>query len=36
MLQQMGYTNVAHLDGGLHAWRDEGRPVEKDEGKGEE
>ena len=27
-LQQMGYQNVAHLDGGLNAWRDAGQPVE--------
>jgi rhodanese-related sulfurtransferase len=27
-LQQMGYTNVAHLDGGFTAWRDAGQPVE--------
>ena len=27
-LQQMGYTNVAHLDGGFNAWKDAGRPVE--------
>ena len=28
MLQQMGYTNVAHLDGGLNAWKAAGQPVE--------
>lgn len=28
-LQQMGYTNVAHLDGGLKAWAEAGQPVEK-------
>ena len=27
-LQQMGYTNVAHLDGGFNAWKEAGRPVE--------
>lgn len=27
-LQRMGYKNVAHLDGGLKAWKDQGRPVE--------
>lgn len=26
-LQQMGYTNVAHLDGGIKAWKDAGLPV---------
>lgn len=26
-LQQMGYTNVAHLDGGIKAWAEAGRPV---------
>lgn len=28
-LQNMGYTNVAHLDGGFKAWSAAGRPVEK-------
>ncbi len=28
-LRQLGYTNVAHLEGGLNAWRDSGHPVEK-------
>lgn len=28
-LQQMGYTNVAHLDGGLKAWQEAGQPVNK-------
>jgi rhodanese-related sulfurtransferase len=27
-LQDMGYTNVAHLDGGITAWAESGRPVE--------
>lgn len=27
-LQQMGYTKVAHLDGGFNAWKAAGRPVE--------
>lgn len=27
-LQEMGYTNVAHLDGGIKAWQEEGRPTE--------
>ncbi|MGH2616836.1 MAG: rhodanese-like domain-containing protein [Thermomicrobiales bacterium] len=27
-LQQMGYANVAHLDGGFNAWKAAGRPVE--------
>lgn len=26
-LKQMGYTNVAHLDGGLKAWKESGKPV---------
>ena len=28
-LQQMGYRNVAHLDGGLRAWKERGLPVGK-------
>ncbi|MBB5232903.1 rhodanese-like domain-containing protein [Deinococcus budaensis] len=28
-LQQLGYTNVAHLDGGLKAWAEARYPVEK-------
>jgi rhodanese-related sulfurtransferase len=28
-LQQMGYTSVAHLDGGYTAWTAAGRPVVK-------
>lgn len=27
-LKQMGYENVAHLDGGLKAWKESGKPVE--------
>ncbi len=27
-LKEMGYTNVAHLDGGFKAWSEAGRPVE--------
>ncbi len=27
-LQQMGHTDVAHLDGGFTAWKQAGRPVE--------
>lgn len=27
-LQRMGYTNIAHLDGGLNAWKAAGLPVE--------
>ncbi len=30
-LQQMGYTNVAHLDGGIKAWSEAGQPVTKRE-----
>ena len=28
-LKQMGYDNVAHLDGGLKAWKEAGLPVEE-------
>lgn len=28
MLKELGYTNVAHMDGGIKAWADSGRPVE--------
>ena len=28
-LKSMGYTNVAHLDGGITAWRESGKPVEE-------
>lgn len=27
-LQEMGYSNVAHLEGGLKKWAEEGKPVE--------
>ena len=27
-LSEMGYTNVAHLDGGMNAWKAAGQPVE--------
>lgn len=27
-LKEMGYTNVAHLDGGLKAWQEAGKTVE--------
>jgi rhodanese-related sulfurtransferase len=27
-LARLGYSNVAHLDGGLKAWREQGMPVE--------
>lgn len=27
-LKEMGYKNVAHLDGGIRAWKDEGLPTE--------
>lgn len=26
-LQEMGYTNVAHLDGGFEGWKEDGKPV---------
>ncbi|MDQ3757157.1 MAG: rhodanese-like domain-containing protein [Actinomycetota bacterium] len=28
-LKEMGFDNVAHLDGGMSAWLQAGRPVEK-------
>ncbi|MBW8056722.1 MAG: rhodanese-like domain-containing protein [Candidatus Methylomirabilales bacterium] len=28
-LRQLGYSNVAHLDGGFPAWKEAGRPVQK-------
>ena len=27
-LQAMGYRNVAHLDGGIKAWKEAGKPLE--------
>ena len=33
-LQQMGSSNVAHLDGGFRAWKEAGRPVEGGEASG--
>ncbi|MGQ0624217.1 MAG: rhodanese-like domain-containing protein [Sporichthyaceae bacterium] len=27
-LQEMGYTNVAHLESGFQGWKDAGKPVE--------
>lgn len=27
VLKEMGYENVAHLDGGIKAWKESGRPV---------
>ena len=29
-LKEMGYENVAHLEGGITAWTEAGKPVEKD------
>ena len=29
-LKEMGYTNIAHIDGGLKAWTAAGLPVEKE------
>lgn len=26
-LKEMGYTNVAHLDGGIKAWKEAGMPI---------
>ena len=28
-LSEMGYTNVAHMDGGFTAWSEAGKPTEK-------
>jgi rhodanese-related sulfurtransferase len=28
-LKQMGYNNVAHLDGGIKAWKEEGMAIEE-------
>ena len=33
-LQDLGYQDVAHLDGGFRAWVDEGRPVTAPDGTG--
>lgn len=30
MLGQLGYTNVAHLEGGMNAWKASGLPVQSD------
>ncbi len=30
-LQQMGYTNVVSMDGGIKAWREAGCPLEKEQ-----
>ena len=30
MLKELGYTNVAHMDGGTKAWAESGRPLERD------
>lgn len=27
-MQDLGYTNVAHMDGGVTAWKESGRPLE--------
>ena len=29
-LQQMGYTDVMSMDGGIRAWREANSPIEKD------
>ena len=31
-LQEMGYTNVAHLEGGVKAWQESGHAVEPERG----
>ncbi len=31
-LQEMGFTNVAHIGGGLEAWKEDGGPVERADG----
>jgi rhodanese-related sulfurtransferase len=28
MMKDLGYTRVAHMDGGFTAWKASGRPVE--------
>jgi rhodanese-related sulfurtransferase len=30
MLKDLGYTNVAHMDGGINRWLEAGKPVDKD------
>lgn len=35
-LRSMGYQDVAHLDGGIKAWREQGFPVESKKNAGEE
>ena len=30
-LRELGYSDVAHLEGGMNAWKESGRPVEKEE-----
>ncbi len=34
MLQQMGYTRVTSMDGGIRAWREAGYPIAKGHGQG--
>jgi len=29
MMQDLGYTNVAHMDGGINAWKASGKPIEE-------
>lgn len=29
MMQELGYTNVAHMDGGFNAWKASGKPIEE-------
>lgn len=29
MMQDLGYTNVAHMDGGFNAWKASGKPIEE-------
>ncbi|MEE8330581.1 MAG: rhodanese-like domain-containing protein [Acidimicrobiia bacterium] len=31
-LQEMGFTNVGHIGGGLEAWKDVGGPIERADG----
>ncbi|HVL54344.1 MAG TPA: rhodanese-like domain-containing protein [Vitreimonas sp.] len=31
-LAQLGYTNVAHLDGGIKAWKESGQPIDEVDG----